>query len=129
MCLESLNSGNEIAFSNRAIGKNMHSSIRNSPTITKSAFPDKTKMTTIYIKTKVTRTDIHTHAHVVSIDNAHYEYPGFSRAYERRVQSVHLSSVTTITRANERRVQPVHLSSVATIIRAYERGVFSRYIC
>ena len=57
--------------------------------ITKASFLDKTKMTTIYIKAKVTRTDIHTHAHVVSIDNAHYEYPGFSRAYERRVQSVH----------------------------------------
>ena len=57
--------------------------------ITKLSFLDKTKMATIYIKTKVTRTDIHTHAHVVSIDNGRYEYPGFSRVYERRVQLVH----------------------------------------
>jgi hypothetical protein len=58
----SFDSGNEIAFSNRAIGKNRHSSIRNSPTITKSAFPDKTKMTTIYIKPKFQKpTFAHTH--------------------------------------------------------------------
>ena len=69
----SFDSGNEIAFSNRAIGKNRHSSIRNSPTITKSAFPDKTKMTTIYIKLEVSRTDIRTHAHFISIDNARYD--------------------------------------------------------
>jgi hypothetical protein len=55
--------------------------------ITKSSFLDETKMTTTYIKTKVTRTDIHTDSHVVSIDNARYECPGLSRAYERRVQS------------------------------------------
>ena len=75
----SFNSGNEIAFSNGAIGKN------NSPMITESSFPDKTKMTTIYIKPKVSRTDIHTHAHIISIDNARYDCPGLPRANERRV--------------------------------------------
>ena len=63
----------------------MHSSIRNSPMITESSFLDKTKMTTIYIKLKVSRTDIHTHAYFISIDNARYDCPGFPRAYERRV--------------------------------------------
>ena len=38
------------------------------------------------------------------------------------VQSVHLSSVTTIRAYERGGVQSVHLSSVATIIRAYERG-------
>ena len=69
--------------------------------ITKSSFLDKTKMTTIYIKTKVTITDIHTHAHVVSIDNARYECLGLSRAYERMVQSVH--------RARRSRKRPMNL--------------------